>query len=347
MGRVLSLLVVLAVAGGGAWYFLDNGNPFGGYSYERTLDDVVDDFGKDARVLRILARSGNVTYEVITDDRKLHVREYELRCHSSSGRSGTSCSRHTSNTSRRAHPKELELAAVKLGALDDDVVDDLRDRTDAYGGAPVALRGRRWVIASKVFTAYIADFDGKNLHRVKSPAERAFANATYPGAGARRPGDEGGSPSGPPPDLPAPPGQYAEGRPDFDAFAAALKAMKDRIGRGGALLLCNVSSGLVSFEYKDGGRVVRVKWDPASSKLVVEGDPFSSPGEPTFPLEALNASKAEKLARRAATRAQAEVAASILFKHVGGVPTAILSVHGPKGQTYQSRADGRGLVKIN
>ena len=248
---------------------------------------------------------------------------------------------------RRAHPEELEAASLRLGQLDDGIVDDLRDRTDAYGSAPVALRGRRWVIASKVFEGWIANYDGKKLHRAKSAADRAFANSAYPGAGTRRPGDERGSASGPPPDLPAPPGEYAQGRPDFDAFADALKAMRKRIGTGGKLLLSNVSTELVSFEYQDGGRVVRVKWDPGKNALVEEGDPFSDPGAPDFPLKALNAEKAEKVARRAAKDAHAEVAASIVFKLIGGEPTAILSVDGPRGSTYQSRADGTNFMKIN
>ena len=62
----------------------------------------------------------------------------------------------------------------------------------------------------------------------------------------------------------------------------------------------------------------------------------------------LDAARAEKMARRAATREHAEVAPSIIFNVVGGVPTATMTVHGADGtHTYTARADGRGLTKIN
>lgn len=337
---VLGLLAA-AVLGGCE---LPGGAGFGGYSLDGTLPKMIDEFGKDAPVIRIFANDDDVTYVVITKDGRAHEREYQYYCRPSQGQSGTSCSRRTLDKERKVAPSEREQATAKLGDIDGDVIDDIRDETDSYPGASTGLRGRRWVIAAKVFEGYIADLDGGNLHRAKSAADRAFANSVVPGAGARRPGNEGGSASGPPPDLPAPPGQLAEGRPDFDAFAEALVVLRKRIGRRGEVQRLNVANGVISFEYERDGRVIALRWDPAKPDLVDAGEPFGDPGDPSFPVAVLNAEKIERMARTAATRDHAEVAPGVTINVVGGVPTATMIVDGPgEHRTWTARADGRGL----
>jgi len=318
----------------------------GGYSYSDVLPEAVDDFGKDARVIYLLAREGDVEFVLLGADGRVHERKYELVCSSSGGPHGTSCSKRITNKERAPLRGEKDSARVKLGDLDEDIVDDLRDKADAFSGAPVGLRGSRWVVAAGAFVGWVADVDGSHLHRAESPADRAFANSVSPGAGARNPSDKGGSASGPPPDLPAPPGQLAEGRPDFAAFAEALVAMRERVGRRGRILFATVDNGIIAFEYADGGRPVRVKWDPGSRSLVDAGRPFGNGSEPDFPLSALSADRINRTARTAATREHAEVTPGVSISVAGGQPTLQMLVRGPDGtSTYISRVDGSQLTK--
>jgi hypothetical protein len=322
----------------------------GRWSFDDTLPKMIDRVGDDARVIHILDRDGNVTYVVLGSDGNVHERYYEYSCHDSAGGPGTSCSPSERGKDRAPLRGETELASVRLGDLDRNVVDDLRDETDAFGGAPVGLRGRRWVVAAGVFKAYVAKVDGSDVHRAESAADRAFANSVSAGAGARKPGSGGGgSATGPPPDLPAPPGQYAQGRPDFDAFAEALIALRGRIGRNGRLSLANVADGVVSFEYVTSRNLlVRVRWDPGTRKLVDAGQAFGDGTEPLFRVKELSAVAAERMARAAATRERAEVAPGIVFKVAGGETTATMIVNGPgKASTYTARADGSRLTKLN
>src|SRR3954453_23547936 len=105
----------------------------GGYDYSDTLSEVRDDFGKDARVISILDRDGDVTYVVLGTDGHVHERDYEYVCGRSGGnRSGTSCSKHTKNKVRAPLRGERDLARARLGELDEDVVENLRAKTDAY-----------------------------------------------------------------------------------------------------------------------------------------------------------------------------------------------------------------------
>lgn len=212
------------------------------------------------------------------------------------------------------------------------MVDGLRDKTDAFSGAPVGLRGSRWVVAAGAFVGWVADVDGSHVHRAESAADRAFANSVSPGAGARNPGDKGGSDTGPPPDLPAPPGQLAEGRPDFAAFGEALVAMRARVGRRGPILFANVDNGIVVFEYVDRSRhLLRLRWDAASRSLVDAGHPFGNGTEPDFPLSALSAGRIQRAARAAATRERAEVAPGVTISVAGGMPTLRCSYTARKG----------------
>jgi len=317
----------------------------GGYSFEDTLPKMVDDFGKDARVISVLDRDGDVSFSVLTG-RMVHDRLYEQYCVRSGVNSGTSCSKRVTNHAHRAQPSEREAARVKLGELDEGVVDHLRDETDAFDGAPVGLRGRRWIVAAAVFKSYVADLDGGHVHEVKSAADRAFANSVSPGAGSRHPGDRGGSATGPPPDLPAPPGQYAQGRPDFDAFGQALAALRAKVGRHAQISSAVVDEGVVSFEYHTASGTVKLRWDPAKRALVDGGRPFSE-DEPTFPLALLSATAADRMARAAATKEHAEVAPGILFKIVGGAPMATMLVDGPRGPSnWTARVDGSGLHRL-
>lgn len=296
-------------------------------------------------MISVVDDDGDVSYSVLVG-RTVRERLYENYCTRSNVNSGTSCSRRTTNKSHRARPVERETARVRLGELDGGVVNHLRDETGAYDGAPVGLRTRRWVVAAGVFKSYVADLNGGHVHRAESPADRAFANSVSPGAGARRPGDRGGSATGPPPDLPAPPGQYAQGRPDFDAFGQALRALRKRFGRRAQITSAIVDNGIVSFSYRTAAGPVRLRWDPAKGALVNGGRPFSG-DDPTFPLSLLSASRAERMARAAATREPAEVAPGILFNVVGGAPMATMTVDGPGGtSTWTARADGSGLHRL-
>lgn len=311
----------------------------GGYDFSGTLPEVVGDFGGDARVISVLDRDGDVSFVVLGKDGRVHERDYEWVCSVTGSRHGTSCSKRTTNRARAPIRGERDAARVKLGDLDKDVVDDLRDKTDAFGGAPVGLRGTHWAVAAGVFKAYVADLDGSNVHRAESAADRAFANSVSPGAGERNPGDKGGSVSGPPPDLPAPPGQLAQGRPDFAAFAEAIAAMRSKVGRRGRILFANVDDGIVAFEFVAPNRsVYRVKWDPTARRLVDAGHPFGDGTEPDFPLSKLNAGEIERLAREVATKDHAEKIPGVAINVSGGVVTASMTVHGPDGaKSYSAR----------
>jgi hypothetical protein len=337
--KPVSLVCAVALLLGGC--ALPGSSSFGGFSFSDTLPKMIDDFGENARVISVLDSDGDVSFSVLVRG-KVHERLYENYCTPSNVNSGTSCSHRVTNRVHRAVPREREAARVTLGELDGGVVGHLRDATGAYDGAPVGLRGRRWVVAAAVFKSYIADFDGGHVHAAKSSADRAFANSVSAGAGARRPGDRGGSATGPPPDLPAPPGEYAQGRPDFDAFAQALRALRARLGRGARISLALVDTGVVSFEYG----AVKLRWDPAQSALVRDGQPFSG-HDPSFPLALLSAARAERMARVAATRVHAEVAPGVLFTVVGGRPMGIMTVDGPSGPSnWTASPDGRGLHRV-
>src|SRR3954470_5839958 len=82
----------------------------GGYDFSGTLPEVRDDFGKDARVISILDRDGDVTFVLLTKQGRVHERDYEWVCTSSGGRRGTSCSKHTSNRERAPLRGERDLA---------------------------------------------------------------------------------------------------------------------------------------------------------------------------------------------------------------------------------------------
>jgi hypothetical protein len=329
--RVASTLATLAICLGAAGCSVDDLTG-GGYDFSGTLPEMVDDFGPDTRAISILDRDGDVTFVVLGKDGRIHEREYEFVCSSSGGNRGTSCSKHVSNHERAPLRGERDLARVRLGDLDKDVVDDLRDETDAFGGAPVGLKGTRWIVGTGPFESYIADVNGEHVHRVESAADRAFADTVSPGAGARNPNDKGGSASGPPPDLPAPPGQLAQGRPDFIAFGDALAALKKKIGPDGKLLFATVDDGIVAIEYVGRGRYVyRVKWDPMARALVDAGDPFSNGGEPQFPLRWVDAGKVQQVARRVATKEHAEKTPGVTIVISGGVLTATMIVHAPDG----------------
>jgi hypothetical protein len=304
----------------------------GGYDFSGTLPKMVDDFGEDARVVSVLDRDGDVTFVVLGKDGRVHERDYELVCSVTGSRHGTSCSKRTTNRDRAPLRGERDAARVRLGDLDEHVVDDLRDATDAFAGAPVGLKARRWVVASGVFEAYVADLDGSHLHRAESAADREFANSVSPGAGERNPGDHGGSATGPPPPLTPPPGQLAQGRPDFAAFAEALVAMRSKVGPRGRILFANVDDGIVAFEYVDReNQVVRVRWDATKRALIDAGDPFGDGSEPDFPLSKLNAARIERLARAVATKEHAEETPGVAINVSGGVVTASMLVHGPDG----------------
>lgn len=342
--KLVSLACGIALLLGGC--ALPGSSSFGGFSFSDTLPKMIGDFGKGARVISVLDSDGDVSFSVLVHG-KVHERLYENYCvRSTTTAGGTSCSHRITNRVHRAVPREREAARVTLGELDGGVVGHLRDATGAYDGAPVGLRGRRWVVAAAVFKAYVADLDGSHVRRAKSAADRAFANSVSNGAGARRPGDRGGSASGPPPDLPAPPGQYAQGRPDFDAFGQALKALRTKLGRRARISLALVDTGVVSFEYHAAHGAVKLRWDPAQSALVLDGRPFSG-SDPSFPLALLSAARAERMARAAATREHAEVAPGILFTVVGGRPMATMTVDGPRGPSnWTASAEGSGLHRL-
>jgi hypothetical protein len=309
-----------------------------GYDFADVLPEMVDDFGGDARVISVLDRDGDVSFVVLGKDGRIHERDYELVCTNTGSNHGTSCKKRTTNRTRAPIRGERDTARVKLVDLDKDVVDDLRDKTDAFGGAPVGLRGNRWVVAAGAFEGWVADLDGSNVHRAESAADRQFANSVSPGAGARNPNDKTGSATGPPPDLPAPPGQLAQGRPDFAAFAAAIQAMRGKVGRNGKILFANVDDGIVVFEYIARNRYVyRVKWDPMERKLVDAGHPFGNGTEPEFPLSKLNARRIEQIAREAATKEHVEKTPGVAISVSGGAVTASMIVHTPTGgKTYSA-----------
>src|SRR4051794_4427859 len=187
----------------------------GGYDYSDTLSEVRDDFGKDARVISILDGDGDVTYVVLGTDGHVHERDYEYVCGRSGGnRSGTSCSKHTKNKVRAPLRGERDLARARLGELDEDVVENLRDKTDAFGGAPVGLKGRRWAVAAGVFEAYVADLDGSNVHPSRVGSRPRLRQLRLPRRGRAPSGRQGriGERSSPRaaraarPARPAPPG---------------------------------------------------------------------------------------------------------------------------------------------
>src|SRR3954471_315002 len=169
-----ALLLTAAVLTGGCSVDEITGS---GYEFADTLPQMVGDFGEDARVISGLERDGAVTFVVIGKDGRVHERAYELVCSVTGSRHGTSCNKRTTNRQRAPLRGERDSAGVTLGELDEDVVDHLRDEADAFGGAPVGLRGRRWVVAAGAFKAYVADLDGSDLHRAESAADRQFASS--------------------------------------------------------------------------------------------------------------------------------------------------------------------------
>jgi hypothetical protein len=171
----------LVVLGLGGWYLwtqiedvADLRNQVTGYSFERTLPKVIDEEGGDARVVDVLARDKNVFFAVLTDDGKVSERFYGNVCKKSAR--GPECAYRDTHDERAATAGDRRLAKVSLDDLDREAVDRARDASGTGKEVPIGLRGRRWVVGSyDAKVAAIADLDGSNLHRARTPRERALA----------------------------------------------------------------------------------------------------------------------------------------------------------------------------
>jgi hypothetical protein len=162
--RIAAALVVL-VAGGYAVYkeWPDVKHQVKGYSFAEVLPLTVDSVGKDARVLSVLDRAGDVSFEVLTGDGSVQQRFYGKVCTSSPDGPGSACANRGTQGQRRATGRDRDAAVIRLGDLESGVVAHLRDQSGAGDDAPIGLRGRRWVVVAP--DPYIADVDGSNLHR--------------------------------------------------------------------------------------------------------------------------------------------------------------------------------------
>lgn len=189
----ISLGVPAAVAAG---LFLLSGF-VGDYAFSDTLPLVREEFGAEATVVSITDTGGDVTFELASEDGQVTVRSYRNFCERYFGR--TSCSRRISTTSRASCQRELDGAVVTLGQLDQEVVDQLRTRSEAFKGATVALRGQTWVVQPEPFTTWMAEADGSGLRVAGSDADRERAAATILGAGARLPRFDAGGAAAPQP----------------------------------------------------------------------------------------------------------------------------------------------------
>jgi hypothetical protein len=174
---------VFLVSAGIALYKLwpDLKHDVAGYSFSETLAKTKDAAGADARVLSVLVRGKDFSFGVVTKDGRVLERFYGELCTSSSR--GNHCATRQRDHEHKATSRESELAQVRLGDIDSQILARLRRDAGAGDGDPIGLRRRQWAIGKA--QPYIADADGSNVHLARSRAEKALARTVSEDSGLR------------------------------------------------------------------------------------------------------------------------------------------------------------------
>ena len=142
-------------------------------TFKRTLAEVREDFGEDARVLSISEIGGTVSYAVIDGD-IVRERTYSIETSEVRGPQGQPAQGREKKVDDRERPptrKELATAAIALGDLDEDVVVRMWEEVGfPTQGSSASLAGQEWVLSSgsRPFDRYVANADGSGIRQTKS-----------------------------------------------------------------------------------------------------------------------------------------------------------------------------------
>ena len=191
VGAVLGVVIVVVAVAWKVWKEIpDTKRQLNGYEFGETLRSTVKADGADARVIFVLVRDDEFSYSVLARDGNVSERFYGPVCHKASRSAGSSCIVKPVHHSRRSSSSERELAEVRLGDIDDGVVDQLRKATHAEDLTAIGLRGSQWIVggfpAGRGRPGYIADVDGSHLHVARTAREEELAEAVATDVGVDR-----------------------------------------------------------------------------------------------------------------------------------------------------------------
>ena len=152
------------------------------YGLRETLPQMVASFGADAHVVEIIVGSSGVYYQVVGQDRRLHIRDYSIV--ESEIEAGTyGYNRKTSNFVRALTPAEARSAVVALGQVNPGVVDGLYGKVGfPRQGSSATLTGRSWFLQSGAQPEhrFVAAYSGSGLQRTQAAAPPDPNTATIP-----------------------------------------------------------------------------------------------------------------------------------------------------------------------
>ena len=139
-------------------------------SYSSTLGDAQKQFGADARVVKIDADEGGVEYEVLNHDASLVlIRNYTVSSYEISAGT-TGYNNKTDDSQRIAKPADVRQAAITLGQLNGDIVEQLwADAGFSDTESSATLNGTTWTIESGAHPSdqYQANYDGTGFHQTQ------------------------------------------------------------------------------------------------------------------------------------------------------------------------------------
>lgn len=190
IGRILSAVVFLVGAG---WVLHEQlpsiKHELNGYSFPETLKSTVEADGEDVPVVFILVRDEDFSFSVLKENGEVQDRFYGSVCQAADRSAGTSCAVRATHHEHRSTSRERELAQVRLGDIDPDVVARLRRESGVPKATAIGLRGRNWVIGGFPRSAergFVADLDGSDLHRPRTVREQELAQSVAEDSGVKR-----------------------------------------------------------------------------------------------------------------------------------------------------------------
>lgn len=133
-----------------------------------------EDFGSDARVVRVGDLGGGATWEVLSSGGVLVERVYETETSSSrnpsNGSYTTETERKEADTERQPTARERKAATLTLADLDPGVIEGMCDETGLTEiGGNYELREETWT-SGRPGNLWKANFDGTDLRHVDKSA---------------------------------------------------------------------------------------------------------------------------------------------------------------------------------